>query len=135
MKKSRIGIAAVLFLTVLTGCVKKQETSGKVKDLEFTVLRTEDIPEETAALIEEKADQPFQAFYIDQGYLYLVRGYGEQPTSGYSVEVEAVYETETEIVVRTNLLGPEAGEEKKETKTTPYIVLKTEAEEKPVRFE
>lgn len=135
MKKSRILIAAVLLLTVLTGCVKKQETSGKVRDLEFTVLKTEDIPEEVAALIEEKSARPFRAYYIDQGYLYLVCGYGEQPTSGYSVEVEAVYETQTEIVVRTSLLGPGAGEEKKETKTTPYIVLKTEAEEKPVRFE
>ena len=45
--------------------------------------------------------------YADTGkeetYLYVVRGYGTQQTTGYSIEVNACYETVDTVVIRTTL--------------------------------
>lgn len=71
----------------------------------------------------------------DQGYLYLIRGYGTQKTTGFSVVVDALYETEDEIVFRTTLKGPANQEEAKDYDTSPYVVVKLETTEKPCRFE
>lgn len=52
--------------------------------------------------------------YADTGkeetYLYVVRGYGTQQTTGYSIEVNACYETVDTVVIRTTLQGPEKKE-------------------------
>ena len=73
--------------------------------------------------------------YAEQGKLYIAEGYGPQPTSGYSVEVEAVYETRDAVYIHTNLLGPEKGEETKEVTTYPYVVIQMEYIEKDVLFD
>ena len=73
--------------------------------------------------------------YADRGKLYIAEGYGPQPTSGYSVEVEAVYETRDAVYIHTNLLGPEKGEETKEVTTYPYVVIQMEYIEKDVLFD
>ena len=36
--------------------------------------------------------------FADQGMLYIVEGYGEQATSGYSIEVADCFETENASV-------------------------------------
>lgn len=135
MKKLRFCLLLAGLLGLLTGCVTKMEETGKIKDPEFTVVKKEDIPEEMAALIEEQGDQVFRITFTDQGYLYIAQGYGAKPTTGYSVEVAALYETENAIVLETALLGPESGEEIKEKTTCPYVVVKLEAVDKPVQFE
>ena len=55
-------------------------------------------------MIGDEEKHPFRLVYADQGILYIAEGYGEQPTTGYSVEVRELYETEEEIRVRTSLL-------------------------------
>ncbi|MFR4625932.1 MAG: protease complex subunit PrcB family protein [Dorea formicigenerans] len=55
--------------------------------------------------------------------------------TGYSVEVNACYETSDAIRIQTTLLGPAKGEKTKEKKTYPYVVMKTEYREKDVIFE
>ena len=39
----------------------------------------------------------------EEAYLYVVRGYGTQQTTGYSIEVNACYETVDTVVIRTTL--------------------------------
>ncbi len=126
--------ALCLAVCLLTGCITRQEEGQKIRDLEFTVLDKEDVPEELSSLIEEKQEEAFRLTYIDQGYLYIAEGYGRQPTTGYSVEVNALYETEEAVCIRTTLLGPEAGEEIKEISTYPYVAVQTEAVEKEVYY-
>ena len=46
--------------------------------------------------------------------------------SGYSVEVEELYETQDAVYIETNLLGPEKGEETKDRTTFPYVVVQLE---------
>ena len=49
---------------VLVGCGKTRDTA-KIRDLEFTVIDQERIPEELKAIIEEKKVQPFKMTYSD----------------------------------------------------------------------
>lgn len=93
------------------------------------------IPEELKAVLEERKSQPFQITYTDNQYLYICIGYGEQETGGYSIAVDALYLTETNICAGTSLLGPELSEKSNKTPSYPYIVLKTEYMEQTVLFE
>ena len=135
MTRKYLYIIAVVFILVMPGCSIKKEDTKKIQDIEFTVVAPEDAPEELKADIEKARDTPFRLTYADQGYLYMVRGYGEKESSGYSVEVNECYETSDSIRIQTTLLGPEKGEKIKETKTYPYVVMKTEYRDKNVIFE
>lgn len=135
MTRKYLYIIAVVFVLALTGCSIKKEDTKKIQDIEFTVVAPEDAPEELKADIEKARDTPFRLTYADQGYLYMVRGYGEKESNGYSVEVNECYETSDSIRIQTTLLGPAKGEKIKEMKTYPYVVMKTEYRDKNVIFE
>lgn len=125
----------VLVVRFLTGCSVEREDHDKVRDLEFTVVGEADFPEELRNLIMEKKTAPFKLTYSNDQGLYIVIGYGEQPTGGYSIEVEDLYLTENAIVIDTELKGPGKGEETGIEKSYPYIVVLTENLENPVIFQ
>ena len=102
--------AGFLLIFMLTGCVSRPQKTEKLRDLEFTVMSKEDVPEEFQEQILQHQDLPFRLTYTDQGRLYIAEGYGAQLKTGYSVEVEGLYETSNAIYFHTNLLGPEKGE-------------------------
>lgn len=122
----------------LAGCAKEEkDLLEKIKDLEFTVLAEDNIPEELKTIIEEKRENTFKVTYQDNGFLYICIGYGEQVSGGYSITVNDLYLTENAVYVDTTLLGPDPAESagiKKNTPSYPYIVLKTEFVDKPVIF-
>ena len=62
-------------------------------------------------------------------------GYGPQSTGGYSIAVKELYLTSNSIVIDTELLGPEKGENPAPETSYPYVVVKTEFSQKPVVFE
>lgn len=126
---------AALFL--LAGCAKEKNPMEKLKDLEFTVLAEDNIPEELKTIIDEKKENAFKVTYQDNGFLYICIGYGEQVSGGYSITVNALYLTENAIYADTTLLGPDpadAASVKKNAPSYPYIVIKTEFVDKPVVF-
>lgn len=131
----RVVLTGFLLLSVLTGCVSRPQKTEKLRDLEFTVLNKDEVPEELKAQIEENQDRPFWLTYMDQGKLYIAEGYGAQLKTGYSVEVTGLYETSNAVYFHTNLLGPEKGEETKAVTTFPYVVVMLEAVEKNVVFD
>lgn len=128
-------LAGLFLVLMLTGCVSRQQETEKLRDLEFTVIDKDDIPEEFKEVIEENQSAPFRLTYTDQGELYIAEGYGTQPKTGYSVAVKELYETKDTIYIHTNLLGPEKGEDTQEIPTYPYVVVKIEYVEKPVVFD
>ena len=89
-----IWILPILIAGLSAGCVSRYDEEQKLRDLDFTVLDREDEPEELSAMIEEEKEHPFRMVYADQGQLYIAEGYGGQPTTGYSVAVRELYETE-----------------------------------------
>lgn len=116
-------------------CGAKQDSMEKIKDLEFSVISEDKLPEELFSMIEEKKESPFKLTFQDQGFLYICVGYGQQETAGYSITVNALYETSNAIYIDTNLLGPNAEEKGKKAPSYPYIVVKTENIEKSVVFD
>ena len=62
-------------------------------------------------------------------------GYGTRPTSGYSIKVKALYETENAVYIQTELLGPSKEEKITEKQTYPYVVVKMEWIDKNIVFE
>ena len=97
-------------------------------------LSLQELPEELSKLISEKVSQPFKLTYTDDKNLYIAVGYGAQPTGGYSISIRELYLTENSIVLATELMGPEKGEDPGTEKSFPYIVLRTELLEEPVIF-
>ena len=89
--------------------------------------------------IKEAGKKEMWISYADTGkeetYLYVVRGYGTQQTTGYSIEVNACYETVDTVVIRTTLQGPEKKEKIHKKKTYPYIVIKMPYTEKQIIYE
>lgn len=134
MKKIVIGILCVAVLCVTTACSGKKLSMEKLRDIDFTVVTDDKIPKELKGMMGEKKGLPFKLTYTDKGELYIAVGYGEQATTGYSIEVKELYETKNAIYIHTNLIGPAKDERVLERKTYPYIVVKLEAIDKNVVF-
>lgn len=116
-------------------CGKKQDSMEKIKDLDCTVIAEDKIPEELLEKIEEKKAGAFRLTFEDRGFLYICVGYGTQETGGYSIAVNALYETTNAVYVDTNLIGPAPEEKSNQVESYPYVVIKTEFIDKPVVFD
>ena len=126
---------AASFAAGLSGCSVSREDKDKVRDLEFQVAAQGELPQELSKHIAQKVSQPFKLTYTDSQNLYIAVGYGAQPTGGYSISVKELYLTENSIILQTELMGPEKGEDPGTEQSFPYIVLRTELLEEPVVFQ
>lgn len=125
----------VLVVRTLSGCNVNGGKGDKVRDLEFTVVADADIPQELKQIIATKQQSPFKLTYSDDQNLYIVVGYGQQGSGGYSIAVNDLYLTDNSIVLDTELIGPEKGEKTGMEPSYPFIVIKTEMSELPVVFQ
>ncbi len=55
---------------------------------------------------------------------FLILNMGEKPTSGYSITIDSVVETNKEIIVKVKELKPEPGAMLMQVITYPYTVVK-----------
>lgn len=124
-----------IVVRMLTGCSVEKEGQDKVRDLEFTVVGEDNLPQELKDLINQKKAAPFKLTYSNEQGLFIVVGYGEQETGGYSITVDELYLTENSIVIDTQLQGPQKGEEVGVEKSYPFVVVQTEYLENPVIFQ
>ena len=122
-------------MAVLAGCKLSESDGTKVADLDYTVVEEAKVPEELKEHIDRKKEADFKLTYEDDGQLYIVRGYGEQETGGYSIAVKAVYLTKNTICFHTMLIGPGEAEEKTKAPSYPYIVVQVKSQDKNVIFE
>ena len=70
---------------------------------------------------------------VNNEELNVNKGYGEQLTGGYSIQVEEVSESENAVFCKTRLIGPEKADAGSEP-SYPCIVLKIRETEKPIEF-
>lgn len=119
----KIIMTAVLGALLLTGCGLLSKENVKLRDLDFTVLSEEKIPEELKTVIAEKGTEPFQLTYSDNQNLYISIGYGEQKTGGYSIAVDALYLTDNAIHVSTSLLSRTSPDKRKAQGNPPRLTL------------
>ena len=136
--KKRIGrlllFFALLPLCMFGGCSKEKEEYTKIGDADFTVVEEADLPEELKKAIEEKKKEPFRLPYLAEDALYLAQGYGEQPSGGYSIAVEDLFQAVEGLCFKTKLIGPAADEKVTTVVTHPYIVVKLSPMETEVHF-
>lgn len=131
-----IGLLAWVFLVrILTGCSVDKTEQEKVRDLKFTVVGENDLPQELKDLVAEKKAAPFKLTYSNDQGLYIAVGYGEQATGGYSICVNELYLTENAILIDTELKGPEKGTDANAQRSYPYVTVLTEKLDHPVIFQ
>ena len=139
MKKIKMLLTVIAVTALLSGCSFGTIEEQKTGDVTYEIVKKEEIPEQLKEEIKETEKQEMWISYADIGkeerYLYVVRGYGTQQTTGYSIEVNACYETENTVVISTTLQGPEKKEKIHKKKTYPYIVIKMPYTEKQIIYE
>lgn len=134
--KESIYFFGMLFSVLcFAGCGIEQTNRTKISDLEYVILADEQVPEELQEAIEQKRAADFKMTYADNEFLYIVRGYGQQETGGYSICIRELYLTSNAIIFKTELIGPRKGETISKSPSYPYVVIKTQLEEKSVVFE
>lgn len=131
---SFVCLIALLAFSIV-GCSVIQKKTEEEKEVDYTVVKKEELPAEVKKVIEIKKQEEFQMSYQCEGELYLLRGYGIQSTGGYSIQVEYVIENSEEIHIKTRLVGPESREEQKDAISCPYIVVKVENRNKKIIFD
>lgn len=124
----------LLFCLPLNGC-RKNEAPEKTDSVDFTVVAGTDIPEDLQKMLDSRQEKTFELSYSDQEWLYIAKGYGKQPTDGYSIVVNDFYEADGKLVFDTELFGPKSGEPVSDTPSYPYIVIKTEYRSESVIFQ
>ena len=129
------GLVLLTSMFFLSGCAIERTSRTKVRDLDYHVVAEEEIPEELKVQIEEKKAADFKLTYETPEHLYIVRGYGEQETGGYSIQVEELYLSSNAIFFKTAFIGPRKGENVAKSPSYPYIVVQTEKVDKNVVFE
>lgn len=130
----KIGLLAVLGMCLITGCSMETGGQEKLSEPDYTIVAQEDIPEELMTQIESAKTEEMKLTYADDGTLYIVRGYGEQP-AGSSIQVLELYSTKDGIVFDTQLVGGGKNAENETTSAYPYIVVKLLCGEQNVVFE
>lgn len=128
-------IMAFFSCGLLGGCSIEDTDGTKIKDLDYVIVEENELPEELAGMIEEKKAADFKLTYEMDGALYIIRGYGEQETGGYSIRVKDFYLTSNAILFDTELVGPRKGENVSASPSYPYIVIKTEKRDESTIFE
>ena len=133
-KRGKIWLLAAMAALFLSGCGTDEKPQER-REAEFTVVAPDEVPQELAVQIEANKRGEIRMSYTDGGFLYLIRGYGEQKTGGYSISVAECTEDDTTIYLDTRLIGPSNQERLSKEPSWPYLVLKMEAREKEVVIE
>ena len=133
--KNIIALMFIVALAVfLTSCSIQNIDTEKIRDLEYVVLEEEYIPEEVYEQMVNDMDEFCRKAYVCSDVLYIVVCYGAQPTEGYSIEVDYLYESSNAILVETTLKGPSGMDKVEDVISYPYIVLRVENVDKTVVF-
>lgn len=78
---------------------------------------------------------PPELFDIDLSeHTIIIIALGTRPTGGYSVEVPAVYETESHLVVEYREIKPDPGDMVTQALTYPYLLGFVEGQYQRVEF-
>lgn len=134
LRYAKLGLLAVLGACLLAGCEIEEGDRKKLSEPDYTLVAQEDIPQELMEQIEESKTEEMKLTFADEGALYIVRGYGEQP-AGSSIQVLELYTIKDGIVCDTQLVGGGKTAENDTTSAYPYIVVKLLCDEQNVVFE
>lgn len=116
-----------------TGCTVIENDTAKQKEIDYTVSDYNEVPQEVQRIIDERKEKEFQATYSDFENTYILIGYGKQSADGYSIQLDEIYESSTNVFVKTTFKGPDKPSKSVEV-TYPYIIIKIEYTQKDVKI-
>lgn len=119
---------------LLAGC-QGASTAGEQVPVAFSVEEERTLPAALRQAIKENEAREIRMTFEDGDDLYLIRGYGEQKTGGYSIAVDACTEDEEKLYLTTRLIGPEDAEKQPKDASYPYIVVRVAATGKEVEIQ
>ena len=122
-------VSLMVLILGVTGCGLQKTGTQKVRDLDYTVVTEQELPEELQKEINERYTEDFKMTCMLDDSLYIVE------TGGYSIQVQNLYLAQNAIYFEADLIGPENGAEAEKAVSYPYIVVKTERLEENVVFE
>lgn len=122
----------LLFLC-LTGCSLADGEQKRVA-VEFQVVAYDEAPQKLQEIVENHKKEEIKMTWEGKDGLYLIRGYGEQPTGGYSISADAVELAEDGLHVTTTLISPQKEPAVKEA-SYPCIILFVKNTGQEVTFE
>lgn len=122
------------FISAVSGCKIIHIEEEPTNPVKYTIVKASEIPEAAAALIDEKKKEEFELTYQVGEDFYLIKGYGQQMTGGYSIQVKELSASSNALFLKTCLLGPEEKPQHSEP-SYPYIIVKTKYTVQPVQFE
>ena len=111
----------LLMLVLLSGCRFVKIREEERQPLEYEIVR-------------ERKTGKMQMTYQRGGEMYLVKGYGQQLSGGYSIQVKELSCSSNGVFFKTRLLGPEDLEKASGVPSCPYIVVKMQNRKDPVEF-
>lgn len=135
MKRFAWLILMTCLLSGLGGCQGKQTQEWEGTPVEFEMVEMREVPQELADIIEENQKDEIRMTFVSGEDMYLVRGYGEQKTGGYSICVKSCTQDEEMIWLDTQLIGPQNPETVKEDPSYPCLVIKLPKQEKEVMIQ
>lgn len=123
----------IIFLS-LTGCsITKIDNENKVP-LAFEIVDYHFLDSNLRDIYDNNCNQSNRITYNDGNNTYLFVFYGKMPTNGYSIDVKEIYETPSNILVDTTLIGPKKEETIAENESFPAIVIKIKSLNKTIIF-
>lgn len=135
MRKTVFLLSILILMAVfLCGCRFVKIEEAERRPLEYTVAGSDEIPKELQVLIDEKKQQEFQMTYQNGEDFYLIKGYGQQLSGGFSIQVTDLSLSDTAVFFETKLIGP-SEESQGSVPSYPYIVVKMQYREEPVQFQ
>ena len=124
MKKTVLLVCYLILILSLGGSRLVRIEEEKRTPLEYEVVEPEQLPDEAAALVEEKKASEFRVTYQS----------GKQMSGGYSIQVKDLSVSSTAVFFETKLIGPSAEEQSGEP-SYPYIAVKIQYRKEPVQFQ
>jgi len=135
MSKSGQMLLIICLSLFIAGCGIRNMDTQEEKELQYTVVKEDDIPDEVLKVVQDRKGEPFQMTYQSGEFLYILRGYGLQNSGGYSIQVKKVAASKDAIHVGTELIGPTKQDMEQQNVSYPYIVIKVEYQDLAVVFE
>lgn len=133
VKRFALFIGVLMTVLTLGGCSLGKTQGGNQKsNIEYTLIKAEDVPETFKSQIDMEMKQEFDMVYSDGNYMYIAIGYGELPTGGYNISLEELVEKNGKICIRTRLHAPEDESNVIQEFTCPYLVIKLEDSDRKV---
>ncbi len=130
--KTVIAVMLIVVMSGISGCSVERGRKNNNKEVDYTIVKSQDIPEQLKSQIDMKMRDEFDITYSDGNSMYIVSGYGEVPTGGYSITVEELVMDKDNINVRTKLHAPEENNDVVQEFSCPYVVIKLEDSDKKV---